>query len=721
MRLNPARGRLAVALLGGAALSAMAMPALAETAPAADTGSGLSDIVVTATRSASSIQKTPVSVTALGAEEVKRLQITNVKDLGQVAPNVKFTQVTGGSAGISPYIRGGSVTDGSLITSEPDVGIYIDDVYQPRTAASFIEAIDIERIEVLRGPQGTLYGRNSAAGALKIITREPGATFRLSTEAAVGTWGEFSLKGNASGPVTQDGKLRAGFSAMHRERDGGRQYNATLQKAVGAENFTGFEGQLVYVTEGFKAKAKGFYSHYSSDGQYAVAISPFYTGSNYLAAPPTSGSYRTVLSPSPSFTNSTQYGLNLNLEADLGPNTKLTSITSWSHLDDAWREEFSGGVPWAALGITAPGYMALFDRTSYMGDSSFTQELQLKGSVADGLLTYVAGLYYFNEKGTQDVYSTIFFGPSTTNYAITTDSYAAFGQVSLHPVAGLTVTAGGRWTEDKKTFNAMMGASPVNRRDTWRNFLPKVGVDYQLSRDVFLYASYSEGFKAGGYNGLATTLTALSTPYGPQNVKAYEIGFKSEFFDHKARLNVSAFINDYARLQQQTVDNLGNFLTQNYAGLHKGVEIEASVKPFPALTLWGNAAFNEAKYKRSAETSAAAGSYVGNQMTSVPKFQYTFGGDLVAPFGPGNFVAGLNYSIRADYYATPDNLWIGHVPRTDILNGYVGYDYGRWALRVSGKNLTDQTYWTTGFAFSVVAPRFMADPATWRVSLGYKF
>jgi iron complex outermembrane receptor protein len=227
-----------------------AHPALAQstdkTVNGVPTTQGLADITVTATRSSSSVQKTPLAVTAFDSSALKRLQISNVKDVSQVAPNVQIAPVTAGTAGIAPYIRGGAVTDGGDITAEADVGIYIDDVYQPRAAASMIDALDIDRIEVLRGPQGTLYGRNSAAGALKIVTRTPADQLSVSAEAGTGSWNERFVKGVVSGPLNSDGSLRGGISAMYRANDGGRQYDATLNKAVGAQNFVGTMANLYY-------------------------------------------------------------------------------------------------------------------------------------------------------------------------------------------------------------------------------------------------------------------------------------------------------------------------------------------------------------------------------------------------------------------------------------------------------------------------------------------
>ncbi|MCC2976532.1 TonB-dependent receptor [Sphingomonas sp. PL-96] len=691
-------------------------------APAGSADGGLGDIVVTAQRTSQSVQKVPVAVTAITSEALEKLQITSAKDIGQIAPNVQITTTTGGSAGIVPFIRGGGVTDGSNITSEPEVGVYIDDVYQPRTAASFIEALDVERIEVLRGPQGTLYGRNSSAGALKIVTREPGETTQGRIEIGAGSWDEFYGKAAISGPVTKDGDLRAGFSGIIRDRDGGRQYNATLDKKVGAESYQGFQGDVVYDKGDIKARLKGFYSHLSSDGLYAVGLDPTSTETDYKAIQPTSGSYRVVNSPREAYTDVRQYGTSLNVTAQLSNTVELASISAWSKLTDAWTLDFSGGTPNAALGIPGEGYTAQYVNTSASHQTALSQELQLRGTALNEFLSFVGGLYYFREAGAQNIRTELFGSEIPHEFNIVTNSYAAFGQVGLHFTPELTLNLGGRYTEDHKSLDATISGVRVVRHDKFKDFLPKASLDYQALDNLLLYASYSEGFKAGGYNGLSDTAAQVDLPFAAQKVKAYELGFKSEFFDHHARLNVSAFINDYSSIQQQLVTDEGVFLTQNYAARHKGIEAELNVRPIPALTLWANGVYNDGKYKESAdEVANAASTFVGNEMTNVFKYQATVGADLSLAAGPGTFLLGANYNARSDYYSTPDNSFYGHVPATDIVNAYVGYDLDDWSLKLNVKNLTDDRYWTTGFGFSVIRPRFLGDPRTWRVSLSKKF
>ena len=681
----------------------------------------LESVVVTAQRVEQDLQSTPVSVSALDSDAIERFQIDNVKDVGQVIPNVTIQPATAGSGGIRPYIRGGSVSDGGNLASEPEVGIYIDDVFQPRSAASFIEALDIERIEVLRGPQGTLYGRNSSAGALKIISRLPGEELRLKAETGIGSWNERYGKLAISGPLGDTG-LRAGFSGMLRDRNGGRQDNISLGRQVGDEEFQGFQTQLYYDAGAFDVRLIGFYSGLESDGVYPSSLDPFALDRPYRQLPFNSGAIDDVVSPFPSYTDTTQYGLSLHAAWDVGASTTITSVTSWAELDDDWALGFSGGVPASALGIPGGGFLELFERESLSRQDNVSQELRIDGVSPGGFVDYVAGLYFFRETGTQEVSSVVFFAPNYVEFNITTNSYAAFGQASFNITEDLRVTIGGRYTEDRKSQNSLIANQIVDRSDTFSEFTPKASVEYQFNDDVFVYASFTEGFKSGGYNSLAATPQALNTPYETQTVSAYEVGLKAEAWDQRVRMNVAAFINDYAGLQQQAVTSEGVFITENYDAKHKGIEAELAAQLSDGLYVFAQAVYQDSEYTDvSIGGSPGEGGLIGNRMSMVFDSQFALGFDYTRDVGPGTFALGANVNRKGDYFSTSDNGQIGRIRPVTLLDAYLSYKYERWTARLAGKNLTDEEYWFTGFGFSVVAARFMADPMTWRLSVAYEF
>lgn len=700
-------------LLAATALAALPGAALAQENPAetAETDSVFGDIVVTSQRTEQRLQDVPLSVTAITASEIATRQVLTPTDIARLVPNVKLDGVTGGSAGLKAYIRGGGVTDGGFIMSESEVALYVNDVYNARLQGALLDFAEVERIEVLRGPQGVLYGRNASAGAINIITRPPADTFTGNIQAGFGTWNERRVKGYVSVPLSADGKWAVSANGIVRARDGGRQYNATLQRKVGAEDFAGGQLDLAYKGSAIKSRLNLFYLDLSSDGQWSVNTTTDASG----RIVPLSGSYRTVLSPTPSYTRVKQKGGSLHLSADY-PGGTLTSITGYSELDDSWSQDFSGGVYPSMIGDTGTTPITLFNRVSLSHQWQVSQEMQAAGTLGDKLLDYVLGVYFFHEGGQQVVDSTIFFGPSRTIFNARTDAWAGYGQFTLHATDQLELVAGGRYTLEDKQLSGFLGGTPVGSRDHYSKFTPKLGVNFKLTPDVMFYASYSVGFRSGGYNGLAATPAQLSTAFKPQTTKAYEVGVKADI-GRTLRASLAGFVNDIQGRQESISLNNGSFLIENYDLTLKGIEAELAWRPANGLQIWGNAALNTGKYGAVVATASLA----GRQPPFVPDFQGTLGFDYSFPLGAGTFKFGADANYRSSFFSTADNAPIGFVDPSGTLNGYVGYDLGHWGFQLAGKNLLNQIRWQTGFGFSVINPRFMTDPRTVMGTVRYSF
>lgn len=704
--------------LAGASVLALltggAVPAMADAEQTAELG----DIIVSAQRVDQKLQDVPAAVSAVTADTLQKMQISTAIDLNRIVPNVKFSSVTGGSAGLSPYVRGGGITDGGMALSESEVGIYLDNVYRARLSAALVDFLELERIEVVRGPQGVLYGRNSSAGAVNMITRAPSAEFSGTVEAGFGTWNERRLKGYVTGALSEDGKWSGSLNGMVRGRDGGRQYNVTLDEKVGDESFEGVQGDVAYAGDTVTGRLTVFYMHTDGDGQWAV---PTTVVAGEIV--PSTGSYRKVASPIESYTKVSQYGATLRLSADYDTGT-FTSITGYSELSDDWRQDFSGGVAGSLIGLPSDDPVALFDRVSETDQWQFSQEFQAAGGLGERL-DYVAGVYFFTEKATQDVLSTIFFSPSSTLFVATTDSVAGFGQLTYRVTDSLSLIAGGRYTLDQKKLKGSIGGDAFDLHERYDRFTPKLGVDYKVTPDVLLYASYAQGFKSGGYNGLAGNLVQISTPFLPQYTTAYEAGVKSDLLGGTLRLNLAGFYNKIRNRQQSLTvasgPDIGTFVVENYNATLKGVELEATWRAFDGFTLWGNVSLNDGKYTSCSTTVSAACSIIDNEPPAFPDWSYAVGFDYEVDVGPGSLRLGADFNSRAAYFSTADNVAIGFVRQQEFLGGYVGYDYDRWTVQLSGKNLLQEKGWTTGFGFSVVQPQFAVDPRTLLATVRYKF
>lgn len=703
-RLLAAAGTTALALLGaGGAAAAQEAP---QDESAADVG--LEEIVVTAQRTSQRLQDVPVSVSALGGEDLERLQVNSLNDLTRIAPNVKFDTGTGGTGALKPYIRGGGATDGAVATSESEVAIYVDDVYRARLSGALVDFVELERIEVLRGPQGVLYGRNSSAGAVRLITRGPSSEFGGNLQVGYGTWNERRMRGYVTGGISDDGKWSASLNGMIRARDGGRQFNATLNKKVGAEDFQGAQADLGYEGDVVDARLSAFYTNSESDGLWAVSTRPDGQGD----FTPYSGSYRRVLSPTQSDSGVEQRGTTLRTEIDYGGGT-LTSITGFIKQDENWRVDFGGGVPVAGV------VRALNDRTSVGGQKQFSQELQAAGTLFGGTVEYVTGVYYFHEKADQDIFTLTFSAPSRTRFDTKTDSFAGFGQLTWSFSDQLSVVAAGRYTIDDKGIDARLNTNSIRSRDSFERFTPKLGVNYKLNSDVLFYLSYGEGFKSGGYNGLASTLAQIGTAFRPQVTKAYEAGLKADFFDRRVRTNLAVFNNDITGRQQVVNQGNGGFIIENYDVRIRGIEAELSWRVIPPLTLWAQGALNDGKY--TGVSAGGNGSLLGKEIPSLPDHQFTLGFDYSAELGRGELSFGSDYNVRDSFFSNADNGRIGRVPAQELLAAYVGYSLDNWEIRLSGKNLTQVSSWQGGFGFSTVQPRFIIEPRTWLLTAKYKF
>lgn len=710
------QARIARAVRAAIALGTVAFAPLV--ALAQEETSMLEEVTVTAQRTAERLQDVPLSVTAFSAETMDRLQINSVLDLTRLTPNVKFDNVTGGTTGLKAYIRGGGITDGGTNTSESEVGVYVDDVYMARVSAAVVDFAEVERIEVMRGPQGVLYGRNTSAGAVNIITRGPTEDFQATAQVGYGTWNERRIKGFVSGPLSADGRWRASMNAMVRGRDGGRQENVTTGKDVGQEDFYGLQGDLAFVGDAFSARLTLSHTDTDSDGQYAVNNLVTGTGANTVITPRT-GSYYKVASPIPSLTKvkQTNATLRLSWEFDGG---KVTSITGWSDLDDKWHEEFSGGVPGSLFGQV--GTIALFDRDSVTTQDQLSEELQVSGAALDGKLEYLGGLYYFTEDSTQTIRDVIFFTPSSVVFSPDTTSKAVFGQLTWNFNDQWSAIAGGRYTEDDKDLDAILSGTtlaPVSNQ--YSKFTPKVGVNYKVTPSILLFASYSEGFKSGGYNGLASTAVQVRTAFQPQYTDAYEVGMKADLLGNTLRVNLSAFQNKISNRQQTLTLANGTFVVENYNADLKGIEAEITWRATDALSLWTSLALNDGKYTAGGSSAGALGSIINNKLPVFPDYTATVGFDWSQSLGNGTLRFGGDYNVRDQYFSTADNSLIGKVEKQDFLSAYVGYDVGKWSFQLAGRNLLQQEGWQTGFGFAVVQPRFAIDPRTVLATARYTF
>ncbi|MFM9937780.1 MAG: TonB-dependent receptor, partial [Novosphingobium sp.] len=663
---------LRVLLLAGAAsLPLFALPAFAAepapqdvAAPQSDqttsVGTGQSDsdtIVVTARRRAETAQDVPLAISVIGGDHIDSTGSFNVGRLQQLTPTLQYYSSNPRNTAIN--IRGigaplGLTNDGI----EQGVGVYIDDVYYARVASSTLDFLDVKQIEVLRGPQGTLYGKNTTAGAINITTRQPTFDFEGRAEATVGNLGYTQFKAAVSGPLTDKLAVRLAGSYTNR---GGTIYNVTTKRNVNEQNNFGLRGQVLFKpAANLEFTLAGDYNRQnpeccvqvyvrtgatqrSLDRQYAAL-----TAAQNYAVPSTNPYDRLTDVDVPLKARNGVGGASLRAKFDTGLGT-LTSITAWRY----WSWDPSNDRDFLGLPITSKS-----NNPSHQ--DQYSQELRLSGE--KGRLGYVLGAFGFYQKiginGIQEqgpaaskflinptnslsADPTVLDGLTAKNDVLFKNTSAAiFGKLTWKLADGVSIQPGFRLNYDKKEGDyrsvvtdgagALLvfktdarGANINSKRELaqlgvltpqsfkakfsdW-NFSGDITAAWDVTRDVHAYATYAKSFKTGGINlnGVpadavtGVPLTELAT-IKPESVNHYEVGIKTQFLDRKATLNLAIFRTDISNYQAQVsnyaVGALRGYLANADKARTQGVEVDASFRPSERFNIYGNGAYTDAKY-----------------------------------------------------------------------------------------------------------------------------
>jgi iron complex outermembrane receptor protein len=656
------------------------------------------EIVVTAERREANLQATPVAVTAITAAALENRQIINTIDLAVSVPNLSLVEATANPSNLAIGLRGASEGVGGLSVSESPVGFYIDDVYHARMAGTNLEFTDIERIEVLRGPQGTLYGRNTLAGAIKVVTRKPGETSWADGTLGYGSRDEIVAKGSVGGPLS--GALAGSAAIVYHEGDGYKFNRATGRRNGDYENVSGRVSLQTLGDEEFSVFASVYGASDKNDGYLP-------TPATYPVRPATNKNLRyaagdvyTNQSPTPSYGKTKQWGATLDASYRWAETT-LRSITGYIYVDDEFRADFTGGVQ---TGPTT--FIAGFDRTSLVTNKQFSQEFQLLGTAADGQLDWILGAFYFHETGDQIIKDLL--GPLAllpTTFDLKTDGIAAFAQGTYRLTDELSAVAGIRWSQDDKSMDATIQRSfippfqlaAISLDKKFVSVTPKVGLEYQATPETLLYVSAARGFKGGGFNGLAVANPLIiATPYREATVWSYEGGVKTDLLDNRLRLNGAVFLAKYKDLQQvANIDPVTfSFAIQNVGDATVyGAELEMVAVPTDGLTITGQLGLVDDEYDRLSPLSSAALNNA-KRVNATPRTTAQIAFDFTAPIAAGGnelaVLLGSSLSYKGSYFASVDNTLL--TEGATRINGYVGVGDGenRWSLRLEARNLANK-------------------------------
>lgn len=667
------------ALLAGGWLAAA--PAEAQQGEAAD-AVALDEIVVTARKRAERLQDVPITVTAFEPEALDKAQISNVLDFNLALPSVAISATQGSQNSANIFIRGIG-QDLSTILTESAVGVYVDGVYMARQIGGLVDLVDIDRVEILRGPQGTLYGRNNLGGAVKIETRRP-TTDAVSYVAEVtgGSFDRLDLRGAVNLPLSDS--VAVSLSALSRSNTG-YYTHALTGGELNRKDTQAVRGKLAWqISDDVDLLLTADYSRDRS----GIQVGTPFTSLNLATTRPVYGDFYKAAPGLEDLNRFSGWGFSATLDWDVGPGT-ITSTTAVRGINYVQAYDLSG-TPYVA----PPNFpFPTLKLTRTFAQRQVSEELQFNSSWS-GPLSLTAGLYWFREEGDENLGFVIAEGVSLPFISDqVSKSLAAYVEATYQLSDALSVTAGGRYTKDEKDLGRDGLFAGLGGDYSKNDFTPRAIVQYKPSTNFMVFGSYSEGYQAGEFQPFPGDLASATNATNPQEVEAWELGAKTEWADRRVRTNVALFRNDYTNLAVGIVGD-GNLVEQTSADVRvQGIELEVSAQVTEGFNLSGYVAKTDAEYVRA--PGGANAPKVGDQPKNTPELAARIAADFTWDVGgtlQGVLGAAATYSD--DYYALVPNIpWYLIESRTlvDARIGLRSRD-GGWEIELGGKNLTDEEY-----------------------------
>lgn len=708
-------------------------PALAQEAPSpsadaraaaatagADENAMSGEIVVTARKRAESLLDVPISVTAFSGEQLSRSGISAVSDIQNSVPNLQYSPRGDLNNQISIRGVGG---DARNVGTESGVSLYIDGVFAGRTSGYNQDLSNIAQIEVLRGPQGTLFGKNTTGGVINVITERPTSEFRGQLQGSYGNYNAVILKGTVSGALASN--LFAGVTLSSTTRDG---YVRNLFNGQRLDDVRRRGGRLQLVWEPI-ADLNVYWTadRTANNSDFALTqLAPPFAG-NGLPYAGLNSRLRTSQDQSNQQRLRTT-GFSQTIDYRLSGGHTLTAVTGWRKNNVVIYSDAD------SLPIDTVRSGPFSDESKF-----FSQELRLS-SPDTGPIRYVIGGYYFNQKAfayrATLVAGSLINGFETRAH-VDTESLAGFANVDVHPVEQVTITGGLRYTSEKKTGNFVQrnvtnnyNFSGLRRRDNDLSWT--ASINYRPISNFSLYATASRGFKSGGFNVEAISAPGIlpsSLSFAPEKLLNYEVGAKGRLLNGLVTYSASAFYDTFDNKQVSQFLGAGIPIIQvGNAGKAriKGFELEASVRPSSAISFSGSLSRLDTRYLRFPDAARVNGvlvSYTGNRLELAPAWSADGTADLRIPVSFGYFTARGTVRYTGDTYFQPDNRPDNKQSGYTVLSGRIGLETenGRTSVAIIGRNLTDKSYYVFSRFNGTNHQVLYGEPRMYAVELTQKF
>lgn len=700
----------------------------------ADEAKTLNTVIVTARKRAEDLQDVPISISAYSGETLNERGLDDVGSLTNFTPNLEINsgRPDGGGTAAQIYIRGVGQND-FLIPNDPGVGLYVDDVYVSRSSGALVGLTDVASVEILRGPQGTLYGKNTIGGAVRVNSKTPEFdVFEGSSSFTVGSYNRLDFRANANIPINDKLAVRIAGASRNADDIGERPLDPT---GSGTGNVNEDALRLIaryQPASDWDITVSADYTRTDQNGPYgtnlgyiagASALIDVLNAEVYpalgasLGLPPGSVFDETWVGRADlsygtgwNFDKYDTWGVSAIVEHDFNDNLSLKSITAYRQVEGAAGRD----------GDHSP--FPVLETISDDDNSQFSQEIQLNGSAFDDRLQFTTGVYYLKEDANNQVVSNLWGGLLQSSLALDFnarsmstlegESIAVFAQGTFDITDNVHWTVGGRYNQEKKEFATTwafidrtftcpgldVNGELEDCNETWDVFTPMTSLSVDLTDDFMVYGSYTEGFKAGGWTPRLFSQTSLKQ-FDPEELAAYELGFKSTWMDRRLVLNANVFFSEYEDLQltsvladaqgspQPVVENAGQ------AEIF-GIEIEGAYRPTDTTTFEFGLGYLDGEY---IELDPGVSFPLSNELPDTPPLTINASFQQDFPLQNGALLsARLDTGYKDDTQKDPANSPTIQQDAYTLVNSRVSYvsSNGNWELALFGTNLTDETYIT---------------------------